>query len=253
MLQFTLSNDLVEQSLLAVANVNGIAQDLDLTVVGGIACQLYIEESQFFRPTNDLDVMSKRRIENSEFKGGLGQKILEHLNQFGYEGMLRESQFSHEIIIEDNLPFYIHISRHSRNYYNRHQDRIARETSNANHMLIPDSEQEIAVVRMEDIVSKKALRLEGIMNRGYLSMHEQEILSSIMEGDIDSLCMCDFELMLGFLIPETHELYRMDPATPGFSERLGIKSLKTFMTSLCFVGVLRWENTLLIESIFLNL
>ena len=126
--KFTLKNRLVQESLKTLSDLNRHIVDLDIIIVGGIACQTYSISPDFYRPTNDIDSLTSRQVSPKEFKEGLGKKISDYLIKAGYITNLGKTRYGYEIRSqEDGEDFFIHISKFSNGYLERHKEWKQRE------------------------------------------------------------------------------------------------------------------------------
>ena len=132
MIKFTLKDKLVQQSLKKISTLNNKKDDLMFIIVGGLSVQAYATSSDFYRPTNDVDLMALRRISPSEFREDIGKEISSYLDMNGYKSKLGKTRYGYEIRTGDKGEnFFIHLTKFSETYLKRNNRWKQREFRNA--------------------------------------------------------------------------------------------------------------------------
>lgn len=167
LLYFTSLEQVVKNSLLAVAAVSEEESKKSPIVVGGIAVQVHCgHEREQLRPTSDLDILYLPQItEYQDFCRGIGGELRRRLLPDGYQVQLKKSRSNFEVKVMNGQGskarelFFIHFDNLSPPLYARTKAISEREAENALRMPIPGTETEVYVKRMEDILPHKVRRL----------------------------------------------------------------------------------------------
>ena len=191
--KFTLKDRLVQESLKTLSDLNSHIVDLDIVIVGGIACQAYSISPDFYRPTNDIDSLTSRQVSPKEFREDLGKNISDYLIKAGYITSLGKTRYGYEIRSqEDGEDFFIHISKFSNAYLKRHKEWKQREIENAKKITIPEVKNyPVLVHRIEDILANKARRIGRLKQQGYVSDEKLEEWQRFLEEDFEGLGSVD--------------------------------------------------------------
>ncbi len=189
MTRFTLSDKLVQASIRTLSKLEKEVADLKIVLVGGMGVQVYCKNPEWYRPTNDLDVLASEQISSREFKDDLGKKIVGHLNDEGYHSSLEKERFTYAVKSQEGgEDFYIHIPRSTLLYVKRHSEWKKGEIKNAKKVEIPEvSGYPILINRIEDFLATKALRITRLSRQSYLSPQQQEELEKFREEDFKAL------------------------------------------------------------------
>lgn len=197
--KFTLKDRLVKESLKSISELDN--EDLNIIIVGGVACQLYSVSPDFLRPTSDLDSLPSYQISSKEFRESVGKDISSHLAKLGYPITLGKKRFSYELgTKEDNEPFFIHIARFSDSYFKRHKEWKQREIDNAKVIYVPEIEgRPLLIHRIEDVLANKARRLRMLEREGYITDENLEEWQKFQDEDINKLGSVDLNKKLEYI------------------------------------------------------
>ncbi len=187
--KFTLGDGLVQLSLKALSCIDKYIDDLKPVLVGGIAVQIYSVSPKFYRPTNDIDVLTFRRIPVSEFKREVAHVIGLYLNAFHYDTASGKTRYGYEVSTNDNGElFFIHLSNFTDAYRQRHGEWKKREIDNAKLIEIPGIKNYcFRVHRIEDILANKARRIGKLEREGYMTPEQEEEILRFRAGDFEKL------------------------------------------------------------------
>jgi len=189
MIKFTLKDKLVQQSLKKISTLNNKKHDLMFVTVGGMSVQAYATSSDFYRPTNDIDLMLSKNISTSEFREDIGKEISDSLGVDGYSTLLGKTRYGYEIRTRDeNQDFFIHLGKFSAAYMERNGQWKQREFKNAKEIYLPElNGHPLIVHRIEDIFANKARRLRRLKSCGYVVGSDLQEWDRFTEEDFEGL------------------------------------------------------------------
>ena len=196
---------------MAVSDINK-RDRLALVQVGGLAVQAY-SDPQFYRPTNDLDLMCSVTLSPSEFREGIGKDIGDSLERKGYETEKRKARYGYEIrSSEEGSSFYVHVSKFSPAYLERHGHWKSREFEQAKLRPMPEiGGTPVLVHRIEDIMANKARRLGNLTSKGYVFGPNLEEWESFLEGDLEKLGAQNLQARLKGVLESRDRLLYVGP------------------------------------------
>ena len=189
MVKFTLRDRLVQQSLRKISDLYSEKPDLFLVTVGGLAVQSYTTNPELYRPTNDANLMTLRRIPKSEFREVIVKEISDYLKTEGYESKLGKTRYGYEIRVDDEgQEFYIHLSKFSDAYLQRNAHWKFREFDNAKKVYITElGVYPLWVHRIEDVLANKARRLGKLNKNGFVVESDLEEWNRFLDEDFEGL------------------------------------------------------------------
>ena len=189
MTKFTLRDKVVQESLRKISELNNEELHLLLVTVGGLAVQIYTINPELYRPTNDVDIMTSRRIPTYEFKEVIGKEISDYMKSTGYESKLGKTRYGYEIIMNDKgQEFYVHLSKFSKAYLRRNAHWKFREFDNAKEVYVKElGGYPILVHRIEDILANKARRISKLKEEGFVMGQNLEEWYMFLEKDFERL------------------------------------------------------------------
>ena len=187
--RFTLTDKLVQESIKILSKINRNDKSLNLIIVGGMACQAYLKKPSLYRPINDIDTMTPIKISYSEFEDKLGKKIAEDLYKLGYASTFSKTIYGYEVKSnEEEDEFFIHISKFSNAYLERHSKWKQREVENAKEIEIMEIKgYPILIHRIEDVLVNKTRRIGRLKIKGYVQDEQLEEFEKFLEEDFESV------------------------------------------------------------------
>lgn len=226
MVKFTLKDRLVQQSLKKISILNAKRRDLMFVVVGGMSVQAYATSSNFYRSTNDIDLMLSRNISTSEFREDIGKEISDSLDADGYRTLLGKTRYGYEVRINNgNQDFFIHLGKFSAAYMERNNQWKQREFKNAKEVYLPELDRYPLVVhRIEDVFANKARRLRKLKSYGYVVGPDLQEWDRFTEEDFESLGNINLMAKLNHVMQMREKLIDIGPEN--FSQN--IDALNTY-------------------------
>jgi hypothetical protein len=191
--KFTLKDGLVKCSLKKISEMNAHNPWFSPILVGGLAVQLYTIKPEFYRPTNDADLMILEKISPGEFRTNIGEEISKDLQNKGYAVKLGKARYGYEIRTRQGRQlFFIHLSKFSDSYMERHCHWKKREFENAKIISLSKlGRYPLIVHRLEDILSNKARRLHKLEKGGYVYGKNLEEWQKFLAKEFEELGKID--------------------------------------------------------------
>ena len=203
--KFTPKDIVVQDTLKAIASYSQKpSTEYKLLLLGGMATQLYAYNSlpDLMRPTTDIDLVGNKLLTYSLFKHEVGLSIAQRLENYNPEIKPR-SHHTFQLSIKDRQgdPLLVHLYRRSKNRFELEKRTIERQFSNANTLPIPNSDKNIDILRLEDLLEQKVGRFsrlkrleriqkipkdlreqyDRIKKRDYVTLASQDLADSLQE------------------------------------------------------------------------
>ncbi len=159
--KFTVVDKIVGDSLAAADSYREQYQYYKPVVGGGIATQLYTYPNfpDLLRPTSDLDLFIKPKLNPAAFRNAVGKNLAKLLEE--YKPQVSVLRHVYEVKTEDKEghQFFIHSYKWTENNWEREKNNVERQVSNASPLSIPNLDRTVYTVRPEDILADKVRRL----------------------------------------------------------------------------------------------
>lgn len=185
-IKFTLENKVIKDTLRCIAE-NFSYPVNKFIIVGGFGVQIYSKKNNKnipLRPSSDIDILPSPLLTKVKFKEKIVPTFQKYLNEID-NGL--KTRNSYQIKTGEGVDdFFIHITRFSSEYINRHWSWKKREIDNSQKVNIEDV-GEINVFRLEDILANKIRRLGRLYTTNNVKNEkDREYIKNIIKTDFDS-------------------------------------------------------------------
>jgi len=187
--QYTLNDDIFQQSLLAGLQAAEETEGVNVFLIGGGAVQWYAHDHSLRRPTVDADLQSKTRLRKAE-RTVWGNATIAQLHQRGLKGSYKCVRSGGEVSLEvpqgDN-PFFVHLDVSTPSYCHKHEREIDECCERNRPFQLTPTSPTYAVQAPEDIMFHKLRRLIHAQEQWRLSPKDALAVDFLVEGLVDDV------------------------------------------------------------------